>query len=110
MKRLFWMGVGAAAGASGTVWAQRKVRSSIDELGAEQVVAAAGRGARAMGRSVRAAVSEGRAGMVEREIELKGRLFGTEASLDLRRDPGAGDPPLRVLRGSNASGVRRSAR
>ena len=110
MKRLFWMGVGAAAGASGTIWAQRKVRAGIDEIGAEQVVAVAGRGARAAGRTVRAALREGRVGMAEREIELKGRMFGTEASLDLRRDPAAGDPSLRVLRGPNASGARRSAR
>ena len=88
MKRLFWMGVGAAAGASGTIWAQRKVRDRIDDLGAEQVVSAAGRGARTVGRTVRAAVSEGRVGMAEREIELKGRLLGTEATLDVRRtDP-----------------------
>ncbi|MGI9578074.1 MAG: hypothetical protein ACR2OH_07755 [Microthrixaceae bacterium] len=85
MKRLFWMGVGAAAGASGTVWAQRKVRGHIDELGAEQVVSAAGRGARTVGRTVRAALSEGRVGMAERELELKGRLLGTEATLDVRR-------------------------
>jgi hypothetical protein len=85
MKRLFWMGVGAAAGASSTVWVQRKVRGHIDSLGAEQVVSAAGRGARSVGRTVRAAVSEGRVGMAERELELRGRILGTEATLDLRR-------------------------
>ncbi|MCZ7628343.1 MAG: hypothetical protein M5U19_04445 [Microthrixaceae bacterium] len=56
MRRLFWMGVGAAAGASGTVWAQRRVRGAIEDLGAEAVVAAAGRGARTVARRVVAAV------------------------------------------------------
>ena len=33
MRRLFWLGVGAIAGASGTVWAERKVRSRLEQLG-----------------------------------------------------------------------------
>ena len=99
MKRLFWMGVGAAAGASGTVWAQRKVRGHIDDLGADQVVSAAGRGVRTVGRTVRSALNEGRVGMAERELELRGRLLGTEATLDLRR----ADVPAR----SGASGGSR---
>lgn len=86
MRRLFWMGVGAAAGASGTVWAQRRVRVAIEDLGAEQVVAVAGRGARAVARTVVSAVAEGREGMSERENQLRTRLHGTESRLDLRRD------------------------
>lgn len=85
MRRLFWMGVGAAAGASGTVWAQRRVRGAIEDLGAEQVVTAAGKGARAVARTVVAAVGEGRDGMAQREQELRGRFHGTESTLDLRR-------------------------
>lgn len=90
MRRLFWMGLGAAAGASGTVWAQRRVRGAIEELGAEQVVAAAGKGARAVARGVVSAVGEGREGMAQREQELRTRFHGTESTLDLRRSrPGA---------------------
>ncbi|MEZ5238062.1 MAG: hypothetical protein R2716_03615 [Microthrixaceae bacterium] len=86
MRRIFWMGVGAAAGASGTVWAQRRVRGAIEDLGAEQVVSMAARGARTAARVVVAAVGEGREGMAERESELRARLHGTESLLDLRRD------------------------
>ena len=118
MKRLFWMGVGAAAGASGTVWAQRKVRSQLDELGADAVVSAAGKGVRTVGRTVRAAINEGRTGMAEREIELKGRLLGTEATLDLRRaEPTAHGEPIAVSGrhrpsrvGATGSGSRRRGR
>lgn len=85
MRRLFWMGVGAAAGASGTVWAQRRVRGAIEDLGAEQVVAAAGKGARVVARTVVAAVGEGRDAMAQREQELRSRFHGAESTLDLRR-------------------------
>ncbi len=78
------MGLGAAAGASGTVWAQRRVRGAIEDLGAEQVVAVAGRGARAAARAVVSAVGEAREAMSERELELRSRLHGTDASVDLR--------------------------
>jgi hypothetical protein len=84
MRRLFWMGVGAAAGASGTVWAQRRVRAGLDELDAGQVVAVAGRGARSLGRTLAAAVAEGRSGMAEREMELRRQMEGTGQVLDLR--------------------------
>lgn len=84
MRRLFWMGVGAAAGASSTVWVQRRVRERLDELGPEQVLAAAGRSARSVGRTVIAAVSEGRDGMTERELEMRQRILGVDDSLDLR--------------------------
>jgi hypothetical protein len=81
MRRLFWLSVGAAAGASGTIWTQRRVREHLDNLGPEQVVVvagkgavAAGKGARAVGRTVAAAVGEGRSAMAEREVELRQRL------------------------------------
>ncbi|MFV0316309.1 MAG: hypothetical protein ACK5O2_05030 [Microthrixaceae bacterium] len=85
MRRMFWMGLGAAAGASGTLWAQRRVRTAIDDLGADQVVAMAGRGARAAARAIATAVGEGREAMSEREIELRTRLHGPDASVDARR-------------------------
>ncbi len=32
MRRLFWLGVGAVAGASGTIWAEHKVRARMEQL------------------------------------------------------------------------------
>lgn len=77
--------MGAAAGASGTVWAQRRVRGAIEEFGADQVIAVAGKGARAVARTIVAAVGEGRDGMAQREQELRNRLHGPESTLDRRR-------------------------
>ena len=105
------MGVGAAAGASGTVWVQRRVRQGIEDLGAEQVVAVAGRGARTVGRTVLAAVSEGRAGMAERELELRRRMRGTDDTLDLRvADRAPGSPTRRRGRAAPAIPARRTGR
>jgi hypothetical protein len=76
MRRLFWLGVGAVAGASGTVWAERKVRSRLDQLAPDHLVVSAGNKARDVGRSVVDAVVEGRGAMREREDELR-RSYGT---------------------------------
>lgn len=78
MRRLFWLGVGAVAGASGTVWAERKVRSRLDQLAPDHLVLSAGNKARDVGRSVVDAVAEGRGAMREREDELR-RSYSTGA-------------------------------
>ena len=71
MRRLFWLGVGAIAGASGTVWAERKVRTRLDQLAPDHLVVSAGNKARDVGRSVVDAVAEGRGAMRDREDELR---------------------------------------
>lgn len=73
MKRLFWLGVGAVAGAAGTVWTERKVRNQIEALSPDQLVVRAGQKAGDAGRSLRDAVSDGRDAMRTRETELRGR-------------------------------------
>ncbi len=73
MKRLFWLGVGAAAGAAGTVWAERKVKNQIEALSPDQLVVRAGQKATDAGRSILDAVTEGREAMRTRETELRGR-------------------------------------
>ena len=73
MKRLFWLGVGAVAGASGTVWAERKVRTQIEALQPEHLVVTAGHRAVAAGRHLVDAVLDGRDAMRSREFELHGR-------------------------------------
>lgn len=71
MRRLFWLGVGAVAGVSGTVWAERKVKAQLDALQPDALVVTAGHKAKSVGRSVVDAVVEGRGAMREREAELK---------------------------------------
>ncbi len=77
MKRLFWLGVGAAFGATGTVWAERKVKNQIEALAPDQLVIRAGQKAGDAGRSILDAVSEGRDAMRARETELRGQYQPT---------------------------------
>lgn len=93
-KRIVWFGIGAAAGASGAVWAEQQVRRRLDALGPDHVVSAAGRSARRVGRTVADAVAEGRAAMREREDELTSRR---DARAGLRPvPPDRAGPPERA--------------
>jgi hypothetical protein len=84
------MGIGAAAGATGTVWAQQQVKRRIDALGPDHLVVSAGNTARKVGRSVADAVSEGRSTMRDREDELRARRDGRP---DPRSTHRAAPPP-----------------
>lgn len=107
MRRLFWLGVGAVAGASGTVWAERKVRTRIEQLGPEHLAIAAGNRARDVGRSVVDAVVEGRDAMREREDQLR-RDSGTSprSGSPAHRNVVAG-PSTRPSTGSWSRGTTR---
>jgi len=61
-KRLFWLVVGAVAGFGGSVWLQRRIRQAVDRFAPEQVQA-----------DVKAAFTEGRVAMRDREAELRQR-------------------------------------
>ncbi|MEI2638148.1 MAG: hypothetical protein V9F03_03985 [Microthrixaceae bacterium] len=73
MKRIFWFGIGAAAGAGSTVWAERKVRSQIEALSPDQLVVRATKRAGQAGRNIIDAVTDGRDAMRTREDELRTR-------------------------------------
>lgn len=106
MRRLFWLGVGAVAGASGTIWAEHKVRARLDQLGPEHLVVTAGNRARGMGRTVVDAVAEGRGAMREREAELRRSYDPTARSATVHRTPG-GSAPVRPSTGTWARGPGR---
>ncbi|MBS1838477.1 MAG: hypothetical protein JST64_12365 [Actinobacteria bacterium] len=100
-KRVTWFGIGAAAGATGVVWAQQKIRQRIDAMGPEHLVVAAGTQARKVsrqvGRTVSGAVAEGRSAMREREDDLVARRDGRRRGS--RPEPGwptASPPPHRT--------------
>ena len=71
-------------GAGGSVWAQRKVRRTVERYLPEQVSRQVGDQARQIGADVRAALVEGRQAMAEREAELRAQL---EARGDRARGP-----------------------
>lgn len=103
MRRLFWLGVGAIAGASGTVWAERKVRARMDALAPDHLVVAAGHRARSVGRSVVDAVADGRGAMREREAELRSQYDGPSRSERVRPAPSAPTRPRNATWSSGAS-------
>lgn len=73
-KRITWMGTGMAIGAGGAFWAKRKVENVMDRYVPEQVADRVATQARKVGLTVRAAASEGRQAMRDREQELRGQV------------------------------------
>ena len=45
-KRVIWFGIGSAAGAAGTIWAEQKIRSQIDRARPTQLAGTARRAVR----------------------------------------------------------------
>lgn len=74
-KRVIWMGLGAAAGSAGTVWAQRKVKERIDvmsdAISPEGLSRAARDRAVYIGATVRAAVEDGRMAARAADADLR---------------------------------------
>jgi hypothetical protein len=81
-KRTFWLVTGAALGAGSSLWAERKVRQSLQQATArlqpDAIVVEVGRSARqaagTASQRVRAAVATGRTEMLRREEQLWAEL------------------------------------
>ena len=71
LKRLFWLMVGAGFGFGMSFWVTRAVREKVARFSPENVSAELAKAVRDLGKDVRAAVSEGVAGMKDREAELR---------------------------------------
>ncbi len=100
VKRVMWMGTGFACGVGVTLWADYKVRRAVGRLTPGSVGQQAVDRARGAGGSLRAALTDGRAAMRDREGELRRQL------LDSARPP-ADAPPgeparLRLVAGAEA--------
>jgi hypothetical protein len=76
MKRVFWFTAGAAAGAAGTTWVQRKVKHAAAAAKPSAVATRAAGAVRARGADLVDAVREGRLAMRQREAELRAQLDG----------------------------------
>jgi hypothetical protein len=73
-KRVRWMGMGAVAGLSASAWAQRRLRRTLEEHPTIQAGADAASTARWVTREVRAAFSDGRSAMADREASLRAEV------------------------------------
>jgi len=87
-KRLFWLVVGAGFGFGMSFWIMRWVRETAARYAPDRLSADLTGAIRGLGADIRAAVSEGRSAMREREAQLR-------ADLDARRPSSRlGEPSL----------------
>ena len=70
-KRLFWLVVGAGFGFGVSFWVMRFVRQTVERYSPERVSDDLASAIRAFGQDLRAAATEGRMAMREREEELR---------------------------------------
>lgn len=103
MKRLFWIGVGAAA----TVVVIRKVNGLVDAHTPPGVAQAAGV-VSGLGAALRSARTEFSAGLAEREAELRQDLLG-DVDLDVARERAESWRADRGTRSGSSSGRSRKA-
>lgn len=73
-KRTFWFTTGATAGFGGAMWIRRQVLRTVRRFTPEQVQAEVATSVRRLGTDLRAAVTEARSSMAEREAELRAEL------------------------------------
>ncbi len=71
LKRLFWVMVGTGFGFGMSFWLTRLVREKVARWSPENVSAELSQALRDLGGELRAAVSEGREAMRQREAELR---------------------------------------
>jgi len=77
-KRVIWWTTGATMGAAGSLWAQRKVKktvqTTIEKYSPPAVAHRAVDRAKAIGGDLRSVVDEGRAAQADKELELRDRF------------------------------------
>jgi hypothetical protein len=76
-RRLFWLAIGVGFGFGVSFWLMRFVRETAARYTPERVSADLSDALRNLGGDLRAAVSEGREAMREREQELKAEVERT---------------------------------
>lgn len=70
-RRLFWLVIGAGFGFGVSFWLMRFVKGTIERYSPERVSDDLASAIRAFGQDLRAAATEGRLAMQEREEELR---------------------------------------
>jgi hypothetical protein len=74
MRRIFWLAVGLGAGVTVAVMATRWARQKTEQLAPANVARQAGSVLGDVGRLMREATTEFRAGMTEKEAEIRATL------------------------------------
>jgi hypothetical protein len=110
-KRTFWLVTGAAIGAGSSLWAERKVRRTVQQAAAklqpDTLVVEVGRSARQVAGSaadrVRDAVSSGRDEMQRREEELWAELAAQGVEQPIPAGPVTAPAQLPAARGPRSA-------
>ncbi|MCB0987520.1 MAG: hypothetical protein H6519_03880 [Microthrixaceae bacterium] len=92
-KRITWMGIGMAVGATGAFRAKRKMEETIERYLPEQVADRAVTSARGVSQVVKAAATEGREVMRATETELRARVEARTFVGERPDAPAASSPP-----------------
>ena len=74
LKRLFWLMIGLGFGVGMSFFVTRAVRDRIARFSPDNLAAELARALRDLGSDVRAAVSEGREAMRQREAQLRAEV------------------------------------
>ncbi|MER7704323.1 DUF6167 family protein [Kitasatospora sp. NPDC097605] len=95
VRRVFWMAVGAGA----TVWAMNKANEAVHRLTPDSLSGTAARGALQLGDLAKQFARDVRAGMTEREEQLREDLGldGTAVVEPRRRGALRGEPQYRAI-------------
>jgi hypothetical protein len=78
-RRLFWLVLGAGFGFGVSFWVVRTVRETVQRYTPERVSADLAGAIRGFGQDLRAAATEGREAMREREAEIRADLRGSRS-------------------------------
>jgi hypothetical protein len=70
-KRLFWLMIGIGFGFGASFWVMRFVRSTVERYSPDRVSNDVASAVRGLGHDFRAAITEGRDAMREREAEIR---------------------------------------
>lgn len=73
-KRLFWLMIGLGLGFGASFWLMRFVRSTVERYSPERISGDMTAAVKGLGKELRAALSEGREAMRDREIEIRDEI------------------------------------
>jgi hypothetical protein len=85
-KRLFWLTIGLGLGFGASFWLMRFVRSTVERYSPERISSDMTAAVKGVGKELRAALSEGRAAMRDRELEIRDEIASNGRSNGKRAD------------------------
>ncbi|MBV8690309.1 MAG: hypothetical protein JOZ37_17310 [Actinobacteria bacterium] len=85
-KRLFWLTIGLGLGVGASFWFMRFIRKTVERYSPERISTDMTNAVKGLRQDLRAAVSEGRQAMRDREIEIREEIASNGHSNGARAD------------------------